>query len=186
MTEETERGTGRNLMGVGSAANSETAGWSVRRIAISGHRGLPGPTSALVAKAIRVALEEAGPQVTGISCLADGADQIFARTVTDLGGNLEAIIPADQYRAALPADSHYEYDRLLAMAANSCLLPFAEPTPESFMAASELMVDTADELFAVWDGEPARGFGGTADVVAYAHECGKPVNVIWPDGAQRD
>jgi hypothetical protein len=158
----------------------------VRRIAVSGHRGLPGPTAVLIEKAIRVALEDARPDVTGISCLADGADQIFARAVTDLGGNLEAIIPADQYRACLPADSWPEYDRLLALAANPCLMPFAEPTPESFMAASELMIDTADELYAVWDGKPARGYGGTADVVAYARERGKPVNVIWPLGAQRD
>jgi hypothetical protein len=28
-------------------------------------------------------------------------------------------------------------------------------------------------------------YGGTADVVAYARECGTPVRVIWPDGAQR-
>ena len=54
------------------------------------------------------------------------------------------------------------------------------------MAASRLMVDAADELFAVWDGQPARGHGGTGDVVAYARERGKPVHVIWPAGAQRD
>jgi hypothetical protein len=158
----------------------------VRRIAISGHRGLPAPTAAVIEKAIRVALEDAGPDVTGISCLADGADQIFARAVTDLGGALEAIIPADQYRDGLPAHSHPEYDRLLALAANPRRMPFAEPTPESFMAASEFMIDTADELYAVWDGRPARGYGGTADVVAYARDRGKPVSVIWPPGAQRD
>jgi hypothetical protein len=131
-------------------------------------------------------LEEAGPDMTGISCLADGADQIFARAVTDLGGALEAVIPAEQYREVLPADSHTEFDRLLAMAETVRRLPFAEPTPRSFMAASELMVDAADELYAVWDGKPARGYGGTADVVAYARERGKPVNVIWPPGAHRD
>ena len=37
------------------------------------------------------------------------------------------------------------------------------------MAASKLMVDGIDELYAVWDGKPARAYGGTADVVAYAH-----------------
>jgi len=54
------------------------------------------------------------------------------------------------------------------------------------MAASKVMIDAADELFAVWDGKSARGHGGTADVVAYARHQGKPVRVIWPDGAQRD
>lgn len=140
----------------------------------------------MVEKAIRGALEEAGPDVTGISCLADGADEIFARAVTDLGGALEAVIPASRYRDGLPADSHPEFDRLLAMAATVRRLPFDTPTPRSFMAASELMVDVADELYAVWDGKPARGYGGTADVVAYARERSRPVNVIWPPGACRD
>jgi hypothetical protein len=155
------------------------------RIAISGHRGLPAPTVRLVDQALRAALTERAPDVTGLSCLADGADQIFARAVTDLGGTLEAVIPADQYREGLPADSHPEYDYLLAKAAAVHRLPFTESTSESHMAASKRMIDQADELYAVWDGEPARAYGGTADVVAYAREHGIPVRVIWPDGAQR-
>lgn len=170
---------------MGATTGSEAAGFSVRRIAVSGHRGLPDATAELVKKAIRVALAEAGPRVTGISCLADGADQIFARAVTDHGGSLEVIIPAGRYRDGLPATSHPEYDRLLAEAAAVRRLPFAEPTPEAYMAASELLIDSAEELYAIWDGLPARGYGGTADVVAYAREHGKPVRVIWPDGATR-
>jgi len=157
----------------------------MHRIAISGHRGLSSPTAQLVDKAIRAALAEHSPDVTGISCLADGADQIFARAVTDLGGTLEAVIPAAEYREKLPEDSHPGYDDLIARAADVHRLPFTESTPESHMAASKLMVDEADELYAVWDGKPARSYGGTADVVAYARERGTPVRVIWPDGAQR-
>jgi hypothetical protein len=156
------------------------------RIAISGHRGLPAPTARLVDQAIRAALAERAPAVIGISCLADGADQIFAGAVTNLGGTLEALIPAAEYREKLPADSQTGYDDLLAQAASVQRLPFTESTPESHMAASKLMVDEADELYAVWDGKPARAYGGTADVVAYAREHGTPVRVIWPDGAQRD
>jgi hypothetical protein len=170
-------------MGVTSAG--EAARRSARRIAVSGHRGLPVPTADLVSEAIGVALAGLGDDVTGISCLADGADLIFARAVSELGGSLEAIVPAGQYRDGLPAGSRPEYDRLLAEAARVRQLPFAEPTSESYMAASKLMIDTADELYAVWDGKPARGYGGTADVVAYAHEHGKPVRIIWPAGATR-
>jgi hypothetical protein len=124
--------------------------------------------------------------VAGLSCLADGADQIFARAVTDLGGALEVVVPAAEYRAGLPAHSHPGYDALFAQAAAVRRLPFTESTPDSHMAAGKLMVDKADELYAVWDGKPARAYGGTADVVAYARERGTPVRVIWPDGAQRD
>lgn len=156
------------------------------RIAISGHRGLPAATSALVDKAIRAALAEHAPDMTGVSCLADGADQIFACAVTDLGGTLEVIIPAAEYRAGLPEPAHAGYDQLLAKAAAVRRLPSTESTSESHMAASKLMIDTADELYAVWDGKPARGYGGTADVVAYARQHHTPVHVIWPPGAQRD
>ena len=148
------------------------------RIAISGHRCLPAPTERLVDQAIRPALAERAPDVTGLSCLADGADQIFARAVTDLGGTLEAVIPAAEYREKLPEDSHRGYDDLFARAAAVDRLPFTESTPESHMAASRLMVDEADELHAVRDGKPARAYGGTADVVAYARERGIPVRVI--------
>jgi hypothetical protein len=48
------------------------------------------------------------------------------------------------------------------------------------------MLDHADLLWAVWDGQPARGYGGTADVVAAARAKGLPVRVIWPHGAHRD
>jgi hypothetical protein len=156
------------------------------RIAISGHRGLPAPTARLVDQALRAALAERAPDVPGLSCLADEADQVFARAVTDLGGTLEAVIPAAQYRERPPEDSHPGYDELLAQAAPVHRLPFTASTPESHMAASKLMVDQADELYGVWDGKRARSYGGTADVVAYAREHGTPVRVIWPDGAQRD
>jgi hypothetical protein len=155
-------------------------------IAISGHRGLGAQTVRLVDEAIRAELARHAPDLTGISCLADGADQIFARVVTDLGCSLEAVIPAAQYREGLPSDSRAEYDDLLAQAAAVHRLPFTESTPESHMAASKVMIDEVDELYAVWDGKPARSYGGTADVVAYARERGIPVCVIWPPGAQRD
>src|SRR6266581_2645784 len=156
------------------------------RIAVSGHRGLNARTTHLIDEAIRETLSGYQADVTGMSCLADGADQIFARAVIDLGGKLEAIIPAEEYRQGLPAEAHAEYDYLLARAVSVHLLPFIESTSESHMAASKLMVDEADELYAVWDGKPARAYGGTADVVAYAHNHEVPVQVIWPDGAERD
>jgi hypothetical protein len=155
------------------------------RIAISGHRGLRAPVQALVDQAIRAAL--AGqPEVTGLSCLADGPDQIFARAVLDHGGQIEAVIPAALYRDGLPAGAQAEYDRVLACAVTVHRLPFAQSTPEAHMAASELMLQHAEQLWAVWDGQPARGYGGTADVVSAARATGLPVQVIWPPGAHRD
>jgi hypothetical protein len=156
------------------------------RIAVSGHRGLPPGTVALIDRAIRAALSHTEGDFTGLSNLADGADQIFARAVIDMGSALEVFIPAREYRAGLPEDARSEYDDLLAQASAVHELPFVESTSESHMAASQVMIDSADELFAVWDGKPARAYGGTADVVEYALQRGLPVRVIWPEGAQRD
>jgi hypothetical protein len=156
------------------------------RIAISGHRGLPSDTARRIDEVIREALSGRADDVTGLSCLADGADQIFARAVLDLGGSLEAVVPAGKYRAGLPPEARPEFDRLLALAARVHRLHFTESTSEAYMAAGEFMLRRADELWAVWDGEPARGYGGTADVVALGAAWGLPVRVIWPEGAHRD
>jgi hypothetical protein len=156
------------------------------RIAVSGHRGLPAGTVSLIDAAVRLALGEMAAAVTGLSCLADGADQIFARAVLDAGGQIEAVVPAMKYRDGLPAGARAEYDVLVARAVTVHRLAFTESTSESHLAASEQMVRLADELWAVWDGKPARGYGGTGDVVAFARGNGVPVRVIWPEGARRD
>jgi hypothetical protein len=158
----------------------------LRRIAISGHRGLPQGTARLVDEAVRAALSGQATDVIGLSFLADGADQIVASAFLDLGDRIEVIIPAARYREGLPSGAWPEYDRLLAQADRVYRLHFAESTSEAHMAASRFMLRQADELWAIWDGKPARGYGGTADVVACARESGIPVLVIWPTGASRD
>jgi hypothetical protein len=52
--------------------------------------------------------------------------------------------------------------------------------------ASERTLEDSDELLAVWDGKPARGYGGTVDVVNAARDAGRAVTVVWPNGAVRD
>jgi hypothetical protein len=157
------------------------------RIAITGHRGLPAATERLVDRAIRNQLAAyADHDLVGVSALADGADQLFARAVLDAGGRLEVIVPAARYRDGLPASAHAAYDELLARATRVDRLNRVESTEQAHMAASQAMLARADRLFAVWDGKHARGYGGTADVVAEARKRAVPVTVIWPEGASRD
>ncbi|MFI6396209.1 hypothetical protein [Nonomuraea sp. NPDC050540] len=156
------------------------------RIAVSGHRGLPTAVEQQVDRLIRDALADLDDQdVTGLSCIADGADTLFARAVLDTGGNLEVVVPAQEYRAGLPVEHWPGYDTLFNAATLVHAVDFVESTSEAHQAASERMLELAEELWAVWDGLPARGFGGTADVVAAAHRRGLPVRIFWPDGATR-
>ncbi|MEO3808663.1 hypothetical protein ABGB17_06650 [Sphaerisporangium sp. B11E5] len=155
------------------------------RIAITGHRDLTEPTARSVREAVREALTTRRESLIGVSCLAEGADQLFAREVLTAGGELHAVIPAADYRDTLPVDARAAYDDLTGLAAHVHRMPARVAAPTSYMAASEYMLRGTDELFAVWDGCPALGYGGTADVVSYARRKGVKVHVIWPQGAER-
>ncbi|MDA8371522.1 MAG: hypothetical protein M0026_16895 [Nocardiopsaceae bacterium] len=157
----------------------------MRRIAITGHRGLSTDVERAVDIAVRAHIGPLGAAVVGLSCLADGADTVFARAVVDAGAPLEAVVPAEGYRGALSSPHRPVYDELLAAAVLVHRLPYVESTSSAHMDAGRYMVDHCDELVAVWDGRPARGPGGTADIVGYAREQQRPIVVIWPEGARR-
>src|SRR5205085_9286882 len=148
---------------------------------------LPPETLRLVEPARRERLCRVGgpAPLIGICALADGADQLFAEAVLEVGGSLEVVIPADGYRESLPPDSVAAFDRLLARASAVQRLGYPESTSDAHEAAGRLLVGRSDVLVAVWDGLPARGPGGTGDVVAYARAAGIPVEIVWPSGARR-
>ncbi len=55
-------------------------------------------TQKLVRSGIHELLARHRDGLTGITCLAKSADQIFARAVLDLGGTLVVVLPAADYR----------------------------------------------------------------------------------------
>lgn len=54
-----------------------------------------------------------------------------------------------------------------------------------YATIGQMLVRRADLLVALWDGEPPRGRGGTADVVAEARRSGVPVIRIDPGSSQQ-
>jgi hypothetical protein len=123
--------------------------------------------------------------LVGVSCIADGPDSWFAEAVLGHGGHIEVVVPAAEYRDGLPHWHHPTYDRLLRAASDVHETGMTASDPQAHMAGSEILVGLVGELLAVWDGKPARGYGGTADVVAYAQRQGTAVRVLWPQGASR-
>lgn len=158
------------------------------RLGITGHSNLTTATVPLVAAGIRSAVEShASGELVGVTCLARGADQIFARVVLELGGTVEVVLPAADYRdRKVKPDNAAEFDELISNAATVHTMPHAESNRNAYMAASEHVLATISALVAVWDGKPSGGYGGTADVVAAARERGIPVTVVWPHNAERD
>jgi hypothetical protein len=161
---------------------------AMTRIGGTGHQGLPPETVRLVDHALREYLAgQEARDLLGVTMLGPGADQLFAEAVLDVGGLLHVVIPAVKYRDGFEdQDAKRRYDALLDKATYSERLEHVESTEEAHMAGGRAVVDAADVVVAIWDGQPARGLGGTADVVAYARKRGVPVEVIWPAGAARD
>ncbi|GAA1676941.1 hypothetical protein GCM10009830_24680 [Glycomyces endophyticus] len=162
-------------------------GEAIVRVGISGHMDVSESTARLVKSGIDRSLREVEGDLTGVTCLAFGADQIFAQSVLALGGTLEVILAAADYRERRVWAEHLPiFDGFLARARSVDVLPFAQAGPEAYVAANVRMLERIDLLLAVWDGGPAAVRGGTADAVAEAERRRLPVTVIWPDGARRE
>ena len=157
---------------------------SVTRIGVTGHRRIPGRVLPGVRAEMRRHL---GGALEALSCLAAGADQLFADIALDSGVPVTAVIPGMDYEAHLDDDAaRAGYRRILGACANRVELP-PEPThEEAYFAAGRWIVDHCDRLIAVWDGRPARGLGGTGDVVAYARRTEVPVTVLWEPDVRRE
>lgn len=54
-------------------------------------------------------------------------------------------------------------------------MDFFECSEYAFLKAGKHMVQKSDIIFAIWDGQKAKGLGGTADIVEYAISVEKEV-----------
>lgn len=154
------------------------------RFGVTGHRILPPRIADRASDHWRRVLPT-GAKLHGVSNLAEGADQLFAAHVVAAGGTLDAVLPCEDYGGSLVPDGRSRFEQLRRAAGTVITMPYLEPCEEAFLAAGQAMVDRCDHVFAVWDGLPARGVGGTADIVAYARSRGRPVTVLWVDGVRR-
>lgn len=142
------------------------------KIGITGHQFLANQNDwAWVEKSMRGVLGEMRTDLIGISSLAAGADQLFARIILELGGLLHVVIPFPDYERAFGSAGDVEsYHRLLPLAERKETLHPSETDEKAFFLAGQRIVRLADKMLAVWDGDPAGGVGGTADVVEYARD----------------
>ncbi|MYV48070.1 hypothetical protein [Streptomyces sp. SID2888] len=125
--------------------------------------------------------------VVGVTCLAEGADQAFALAMLAGGGRLHAVIPSRVYENSFQSDeARSAYHSLLQLATYRSELEFSTPGEDAYLAAGQEVADQSDILLAVWDGKPAGGKGGTADIVTYAQQQGVEVRIIWPPGSTRE
>ncbi len=145
-------------------------------VGITGHQNIGSyPTIEWVKKELEILIAELA--VThGHTCLAKGADQVFAELLLASEISYTAIIPAQDYlNTFVEEPSKQNYLRLRKCASNLILIPFEHSSSEAYYSASKKVVEFSDVVFAVWDGKPSKGLGGTADVVSYAKKLGKQI-----------
>ena len=128
------------------------------------------------------------PELTLVSTLADGADTIAAKAALHLGYALDVPLPfalADYEKdfSSVAVDGHIplqEFRTLVGQARSVLQLPGQRRTEtdskqqgnlkenRAYEAAGLTVLNQADILLAIWDGEGSRGRGGTAEMVAEA------------------
>jgi hypothetical protein len=146
----------------------------VTRVGVTGHRELAEPERwTWVRREVDTALAALDGPLVVVSSLAGGADQVVADVVLDRGGSLHAVVAFADFRETLPTGGVREgFDALLARATDVEVIEPCATHELAYLAAGKRVVDLADVMIAVWDGEPARGTGGTAEIVDYAQETG--------------
>lgn len=154
-------------------------------VGITGHIDISPGARAAVAAHIAAELSALPQPLTGLTSLAPGADQSFAWAVLAAGGALVFVRPCSQIAATIPATMVAQYEAAASLA-ELVPMPFDEPSEDAYLAAGLYIADHVDVLIAVWDGQPAGGRGGTADIVHHwEQERGQRPIVVWPPGATR-
>lgn len=118
---------------------------------------------------------------SGFTCLARGTDQLFAEILLEKEIPYTVVLASRNYEKTFDEQRLLEHFRfLLHRAANVIEMDNESASEEAFFAAGRQVVDRCDCLIAVWDGLPAKGLGGTGDVVQYALSKHKKVIHIDP------
>jgi hypothetical protein len=163
------------------------------RVGVTGHRTIADPPS--VSRRVREVLDLLECQVfsrsvatrvvyTVVTSLAEGADRLVPRLVLEEreGTRLEVVLPLerDDYMEDFKTvESRAEFLALLSKAVQPPREPERpESRPQAYAVAGRALVDRVDVLIAVWDHEPPRGVGGTAEVIEYARLQGLPTFII--------
>ena len=100
--------------------------------------------------------------------------------IEELAAELTAVLPLPEQeymKDFLTIGSIQEYENLKRLAVNVIVLDQDHARPQAYQAANDYLIQHCDVLVVIWDGLPARGAGGTGEVVAAARQAGKAL--LW-------
>ena len=112
--------------------------------------------------------------------VAAGADTLFAQSALEIGLAWHALLPlpAAEFRGDFSDEEWVAAEALLPKAEQVRVITENGSREDAYLDCGMETVNGCDVLLALWNGEPAKGKGGTADVIRYARDLGKPIVVI--------
>ena len=120
-----------------------------------------------------------GESLTIISPLAEGADRLVVWRALEYPNTRLIVplpLPIDDYMTDFEShESREEFQVLLARTEEVIELPPRISREEAYMAVGRYILDHCQILIAIWDGLPARGQGGTGQIVTEARQRKKPI-----------
>lgn len=149
-------------------------------VAVTGHRPdklggykIPNPLYDLVLAGLDEAFEQLKPSYV-LTGMAIGVDQWAAEMCLNKGIPYVAAVPFDNQDKIWPPHVKAKYHWLLSKAYARYNISPGEYEGWKMQARNKWMVDSCQQVIAVWNGTP----GGTANCVGYAVEVGKPIHYV--------
>ncbi|MCI0561800.1 MAG: hypothetical protein MN733_25215 [Nitrososphaera sp.] len=161
-------------------------------IGVTGHRVLAGINRVITG--IDAGLDFVHPYVGSAklivaSSLAEGADRIVVGRVFAHFPNarLVVVLPFNEtvyIRDFVSQESRQEFKKLMNLASQVSVVPSDGSREGCYAAACNQILNVTDVLFSIWDGKPAQGMGGTAEMVEKSRRLNK--KIIWVHAGNRE
>jgi len=178
---------------------SERLADSLRCVAWTGHRVIPNPelvagsADRVLAEVVRQSRQDAGNgardcALSGFGSAAMGADLIVAGACIRLGVPIRLVLPCSTKHmlASMPWSLRSTFTRVCDASLEVLTADCEAASEEDHIKVAQQISTKADVLIAVWDGLPARGPGGTGDVVRMCSGRCIPIVRIDPQSAAID
>jgi hypothetical protein len=142
-----------------------------------GHRILPLDQIFDIERKLEISILDCAKRANGIqnltliTGLAPGADTLIFRKGKSMGIRLYALLPMnmEEYRKDFTNLAYrLEFESNLTFCTKVEILENSGKRPQCYQKLGEEIVKRSDALLAIWDGKPARGMGGTAEVIERA------------------
>ncbi len=150
-------------------------------VGFTGHRKLPDEsTSRRLISQVLGEMKSSHEVLCGVASVAVGGDLLFAESCVALEIPLRVLLPlpVDDFRNDFDESSWDRAEAILGKALSVEVTGDGGLREERYYECGLETVQQSRMLIALWDGEPARGLGGTAQIFEFARSVGRPVVCI--------